>query len=233
MYQKRDFWLMFRWSFFFFFIYSSIHVLLNLYGQGSDDSSTPLDTQRFVVEISGPITIGIYSSLLLFSFGLFLANGVQHISVYVPRAYLQAYVLLTFGLVASQLAGHSEIWILNQKGQDVNPALKFFAACTCFFSLASVLLLDDFRVRVLKQLTYDLAEHNFARVYGVVTTVILTSLSLVVFTIKVAFPNIEIMAFEKFTTAAVAILLEAITAGFMVWTESRHIKDNRRTVLTR
>lgn len=98
------------WTAIFCFVYVLIHLLLNLTGGGSHQLILP-PWDALINELSGPFTIGIATSILILSFGMFLHHGARDIAIAYPNGITTSFTIFVIGLIIIQCAGHAQIYV--------------------------------------------------------------------------------------------------------------------------
>lgn len=94
----------------FLVIYSIIHIVLNLTSNGAYQFQWPSDTLIAIYEVSGPLTIGISTTVLMLSFGMFLKNSLENVSLAYPDAFITSFLVFVWTFIIIQIAGHAEIY---------------------------------------------------------------------------------------------------------------------------
>lgn len=205
------------WSTMFFLIYVTIHIVLNLTEQGEKNffqqiMITPLS--KVVVEISGPITISVCSSLLIFTYGNFLIRDMTDISIAAPWAFFDSFILFVVGQILVQITGHLEIAINNYAvSNPVGPGYSFFAILSTLTYLVTffcLLSLELYEQRVYKKLDENFPNskwtkhgvHNIGAMFTAATILII----IVKFIIVFVFPS---TSREKLIAVGISLLIEA------------------------
>lgn len=140
----------------FFAIYFAIHVLINAYtGRNSDNN------EQDIGDLLGPFTISLCSSLIIFSYGNFVSQGMRHLSIVFPDAFFKSFQIFVASLCVIQIAGHAEILSLSRYAQ-LPSWLSFTTAFLSFFLLpitfVSLLWLEKYQ-----ELTYQKASSRLPR----------------------------------------------------------------------
>lgn len=193
----------------------------------------PTGWQRFVLEISGPITISICSSLLIFSFGTFLLHGLKHLSVSAPGAFLGAFLIFIYGQVVVQVCGHAEIYVYNQSvaGQTIHWSFLLFSAAAYPAAFFSLFYLEHYAARVFKALRPQLPKEEQAHEITARSMTSLTLISVFLLCIKPWVLGMDDNA-SKFGVTVVSLCIEFAIA-FVVYIRARSHNHARKSYVTK
>lgn len=194
-----DFWWLLGTCFIFFLVYVGIHIFLNWTTNGSFRQNF-LDClsncTKHMPQLSGPITISICSTLLIFSFGLFVLNGLKHLSISAAHVFFRAFLIFVFGQIIVQLTGHAEIFVYvkiygdmpNPEDEGILKILKPVSALAYPAAFGFLYLLESYAGRAFNILRHQLPEHELrhlsdSRLMGWLTlvSVLLLGLKILVF----------------------------------------------------
>ena len=180
----------------FFVVYVGIHFILNVTAQGTapppsfrallEQYASIIFSKKMMVNLAGPITISICSSLLLFSFGTFLIHGIEHISVSEPSAFIRAFMIFIYGQVAVQITGHMEIYILNSSS-DLSgiPWYGYLAVATSYpIAFFFLFLLENYSARVFGALKHQLPASELPHASNAQRFALITMISIAVLVLK-------------------------------------------------
>lgn len=132
---------------------SPLSKVANSAGQATE----PNETNDFfhwlnAKHLAGPLSISLCSSLLIFSFSNFLSKGMENISVSAPFAFLKAFFIFVFGLIAIQIAGHAEIFHYSNYFDSQNSFVKisviFLSAITLPTAFFTLYLLERYQADI-------------------------------------------------------------------------------------
>jgi heme/copper-type cytochrome/quinol oxidase subunit 4 len=214
----------------FLVVYTTIHVVLNLTNNGS--TGIEWDGWRLaVVELAGPITIGLCSSLLILSFGMFLSHGLGAISLAYPKAFPKAFIIFVIGLTVVQIAGHAEIFVNSREssnsGEKVNFAIVVVASSTYLASFLSLYWLESFYGELYKRLKSQLPKISEEEVESILFLRLLSGLSIAITLTKFAVGAAILSPEEKVYPAGFALLLELGLTGVVIWHYARPKRKER------
>jgi hypothetical protein len=141
----------------FFLSYTCIHIWLNLTDQGTRDFGEAWYSTSFanvLVEMSGPTTISVCSSLLILVYGAFLLNGLDQLSIADPMVFLDAFLIFIVGQILVQVAGHSEIALNNALLANDDPPMWLDLASLFTYPVlfGSLYFLERYEDRVYENL---------------------------------------------------------------------------------
>jgi hypothetical protein len=156
----------------FFIVYFFIHYFLNIY-TGPGPHVIDFDPHQLV----GPFTISLCSSLLIFSLGSFISQGMRHLSIIVPGVFFNAFMIFVLSQILVQIAGHAEIFSLS--GDDtaavplpIRTAIKFLSVVSVPVTFLSLLWLEMYQARVYR-VVHDRLPEVAARRHGNPTVILL------------------------------------------------------------
>jgi hypothetical protein len=213
----RGFRSVFSWSLAFFLVYVAIHIFLNLTQQGFGTPSWHGDYKRLIAEISGPVTISICSSLLIFSYGMFLLHGLKDLSISAPNAFLNAFIIFISGQIVVQFTGHLEIYVSNvadDTGGQVSWFLALLSALCYPAAFMSLALLENYSSRVFHALKDQIPEDQIVHGETAGNMRDLTIVSVILLAAKFA-----VIAWDyqsKFGVVVVVLVLEFLIAIVVV-----------------
>lgn len=213
------------WAAAFFVVYVLIHIGLNLTAQGTRGLQWPQDWRAWVTEISGPVTVSLCSSLLIFSYGMFLLHGLKHLSVSAPSAFLNAFVIFVAGQILVQITGHLEIYVYNQlkaSGPNPNFVLTGISALSYPLTFCALWLLEGYRANVFDALREQLPKRELVHANRAVTIWHVTAGSILLLALKILVLALD--ANSKFGVILFALGIEFIIAAFVVVTEGQRTR---------
>ncbi|QNO27470.1 hypothetical protein EEB18_000220 [Sphingopyxis sp. OPL5] len=211
----------------FFVVYVGIHFILNVTAQGTapppsfcallEQYASIIFSKKMMVNLAGPITISICSSLLLFSFGTFLIHGIEHISVSEPSAFIRAFMIFIYGQVAVQITGHMEIYILNSSS-DLSgiPWYGYLAVAPSYpIAFFFLFLLENYSARVFSALKHQLPASELPHASNARHFALITVISIAILVLK---PLVLLVSGteSKFGVTLVTLLLELALVVYVV-----------------
>lgn len=203
----------------FFVIYFLIHWFINMY-TGDEVGAFRFDGK----EMSGPFTISLCSSLLIFSYGTFVSQAMRHLSIVYPDVFFNAFRIFIIGIIVVQVAGHAEILNATDSSQMPEPISTMIYVASYFILPATFLSL--FWLEKYQERAYELAIDRLPDSAKVDSPshVIIIACTLGSFGISLLKPWIE-------TDYWLIFVLELVLAGFAVLSTYRfysaHKKENR------
>ena len=214
-------WLLFWVTVFFFLIYTGIHIILNLTNNGSTEwQSAELGSEEFWSEISGPITIGLCTSLLILSFGMFLHNGQRGISLASPGSFFNAFMIFAVGITVVQISGHAEIFVnacgLEETSCTVSQEMKLVSVTSYLLTWPVLVWLESFYRRIYSGLQDQLPLEEAGHIGELEFLVWLSNVSIVLTLTKVVFSFVVESPETKAAISLLILLEEAVLAAIVL-----------------
>lgn len=202
-------WSLLAVTFIFFGFYTGIHIILNMTNNGSTEwQSAEFGTERFLTEISAPITIGLCTSLLILSFGMFLHHGRRGISLASPGSFLNAFLIFAMGITVVQISGHAEIYVnacnLTDNKCTVSNTMKFASVLSYFLTWPVLVWLEIFYRKIYEKLQDQLPEQEAEHIGSIGFLIGLTLISIALTGTKIMFSFIVTSSSAK---AAISLLI--------------------------
>lgn len=209
----------------FLVVYVCIHIFLNITANGTRPIASLAGFLSEIkalswIELSGPFTIGLCTSLLLLSFGMFLHHGIGTISLGVPGAFLNAFIILIISLTLVQMSGHAEIYAnacADTPTCAKSKSLGWIAQLSYLFSLIGLVWLESYSGKNFRVLAQQISEGHRSLSKNTSYMASISVLSLVITVIKVILGVAATSPEMKDGITAMAIALEVLLAVVVVY----------------